>query len=163
MIVVLMGVAGTGKTTVGALLAEAIHASFCDADALHPADNIAKMTRGEPLTDNDRWPWLQQVRSRIDAAVGRGESLVLACSALKRSYRRILQVNPSQQRLVYLRGDQATVSERLHSRQGHFMKGSLLDSQFEALEEPSLSEALIIDITAAPVEIVAQIRDWLKQ
>ncbi len=158
-----MGVAGTGKTTVGALLAQAIGVGFCDADALHPAANIAKMTRGEPLTDDDRWSWLQQVRSRIDEAIGCGASLVLACSALKRSYRRILQVNPSQQRLIYLRGDKATVSARLRARQGHFMKDALLDSQFEALEEPSPGEALIIDITVAPEAVVAQVCNWLKQ
>jgi carbohydrate kinase (thermoresistant glucokinase family) len=162
MIVILMGVSGTGKTTVGALLAKAIGASLCDADELHPADNIAKMARREPLTDDDRAPWLQRVKARIDAANRSKESLVVACSALKRSYRRLLRIDEGNPRFVYLHGTQALISERMRARQGHFMQAALLDSQFEALEVPQSDEALAVDIAAPPAEIVAQIGQWLK-
>ena len=162
MIVILMGVSGTGKTTVGALLAKAIDASFCDADELHPAFNIAKMVSGEPLNDDDRLPWLQQVKARIDDATNCSESLVVACSALKQRYRRLFRIDEGNPRFVYLHGTKNLVGERLRSRKGHFMQAALLDSQFEALEAPSPDEALTVDITATPNDIVAQICEWLK-
>jgi gluconokinase len=157
-----MGVSGTGKTTVGKLLAQSLRASFCDADDLHPSANVDKMTHGEPLSDEDRWPWLQRVKARIDEAIGPGETRVVACSALKRSYRALLSMGTNDLRLVFLKGTKEVLTGRLASRHGHFMQAILLDSQFAALEEPTLDEALIVDIKTSPEEIVAQIRKWLN-
>ena len=161
MIVILMGVSGTGKTTVGALLAKAIGCSFCDADQLHEAINIDKMARGEPLSDGDRWPWLGRVRARMVNALSRGESLVVACSALRQTYRRLLVSDDSAIRFVYLRGTTELISQRLRSREGHFMKEGMLESQLAALEEPAPNEAFVVDIAAQPAEIVRLICDWL--
>ncbi len=161
MVVILMGVSGTGKTTVGTLLAQTLGASFCDADELHPKANIAKMARGEPLSDQDRWPWLRRVRARIDEAIGHDEALVVACSALKGSYRHMLGADTGNVHLVWLKGTKDVIEARLASRRGHFMQGGLLGSQFAALEAPTPSEALRVDITASPEEIVSQICKWL--
>ncbi len=162
MVVILMGVSGTGKTTVGKLLAQLLGASFCDADDLHPAANIAKMTQGEPLSDEDRWPWLRRVRTRIDEATGHDETLILACSALKRSYRQLLCADISNLRLVLLKGKKDVIEERLRSRPDHFMRATLLDSQLAALESPTPDEALIVDVAASTEEIIARICKWLN-
>ena len=162
MIVILMGVSGTGKTTVGALLAQTLGASFCDSDDLHPAANVAKMTRGEPLGDEDRWPWLERIKARIDEAISHDEALVVACSALKRSYRELLGVDTRNLRLVFLKGTKGVLSQRLASRHGHFMQATLLESQLAALEAPTPDEALIVDIAASPEELVGQICKWLN-
>jgi gluconokinase len=157
VIVVLMGVSGSGKTTVGRELAASLGWTFLDADDFHPAANVAKMSRGEPLTDEDRRPWLDSLRERIDLAHGRGEDAVLACSALKHAYRDYLRADePAQVRYVYLEGSEELIRERLAKRRGHFMPPGLLHSQFEALEPPA--DAVRIDVTPAPDVIAGKIR-----
>jgi gluconokinase len=156
LVVVLMGVAGTGKTTIGLKLAAELGWSFRDADEFHPPENIEKMSRGIPLTDRDRAPWLAAIRAHIDASLARGESAVVTCSALKEAYRQALVADPAKVKLVHLAGDFALIAGRLAERQGHFMKPEMLKSQFEALEAPA--GALTIDIAPPPEEIVARIR-----
>lgn len=159
MVVIITGVAGAGKTTVGALLAREAEWKFHDADALHPAANVEKMRRGEPLDDTDRGPWLAAVRAIIERAVARGENAVIACSALREAYRAMLRVRPDVV-FVYLKIDPALAGERLLNRTGHFMNPSLMQSQFEALEEPA--SALEVDASAPPKEIIKTIRASLK-
>jgi gluconokinase len=148
MMVVMMGVCGCGKTTVGQAVADALGWHFLDADAFHPPENVAKMAAGTPLTDEDRWPWLDRLRDELHAIDARGEHVVLACSALREAYRRRLQ-QAGDVKFVYLKGDRATIAPRLSARQGHYMPASLLDSQFAVLEEPK--EALVID-AGAPLD-----------
>ena len=155
MVVVLMGVAGSGKTTVGRLLAGALGWKFYDADDFHPPANVEKMSRGVPLDDDDRWPWLAALRRLIDDALARGESAVLACSALKESYRQYLLAD-ERARLVYLKGDYDTVLKRMANRRGHYMKAEMLDSQFADLEEPA--GVSHFDASLHPEEIVRAIR-----
>jgi gluconokinase len=155
MIVVLMGVAGCGKTTVGKLLAQTRGWKFYDGDEFHPPANVAKMSAGEPLDDADRAPWLERLNQLLSVCARDGESAVLACSALKRSYRERLAQGIADMRLVYLRGDFATIHARLAAREHHFMKPGLLESQFTALQEPQ--HALVVDITDAPQAIVERI------
>jgi gluconokinase len=147
MMVVVMGVCGCGKTTVGQAVADALGWHFLDADAFHPPENVAKMAAGTPLTDEDRWPWLDRLRDELRAIDARGESVVLACSALRSAYRRRL-AQAGDVRFVYLKGDRATIAPRLVARAGHYMPASLLDSQFAVLEEPT--DAITID-AAAPL------------
>ena len=138
MIVVLMGVSGSGKTTVGEALAHALGWTFLDADDYHPAANVEKMRRGVPLDDDDRRPWLAVLRRLIHDARLRGESVVLACSALKHDYQEYLQDHaPETVKFVYLHGAEALIGRRLAARAGHFMNPSLLHSQFETLEPPA--------------------------
>lgn len=156
MILVLMGVCGCGKTTVGEALAGALHCRFLDADDFHPPANVAKMAAGEPLTDDDRWPWLDRLAAESRQILARGEHAVLACSALKRAYRERLQ-RAGDVRVVYLKGDEATIAARLATRRHQYMPATLLPSQFAALEEPA--DALVVDIRE-PVEAqVEHIRD----
>src|SRR6185295_10653863 len=145
MVVIVMGVSGSGKTTVGRALAERVGWDFCDADDVHTAASIAKMARGEPLTDEDRWPWLEQMRARVAAALDAGRGLVLTCSALKAAYRRFLRVDTARVLFAYLAASPALAEERLRQRQGHFMKASMAGSQFATLEEPPAEEALRLD------------------
>jgi gluconokinase len=159
MVVVLMGVAGSGKTTVGRLLAERTGATFYDADDFHPRANVEKMRRGVPLTDEDREPWLEALRALVASCLERGERAVLACSALKEEYRERLHVD-ERVKLVYLKGDYSLIEERLKNRRGHFMKPDMLDSQFDALEEPR--HALQVEVAAPPEEIVETIKERLK-
>lgn len=159
MIVVLMGVAGSGKTTIGRLLAGELGWKFYDADDFHPAHNVEKMERGVPLDDADRGPWLEALGRLVRESLARGESAVLACSALKEEYRRHLHADDPRVRVVYLKGDYDLIKERLGERRGHFMKPELLDSQFAALEEPR--RALHVDISRPPQEIVGEIRSRL--
>jgi len=158
-VVVMMGVSGSGKTTVGRLLAERLLWDFIEGDALHPAGNVGKMAAGVPLDDDDRGPWLRAVRSAIESCTARGGKAVVACSSLKRSYRDLLAPDPADVRFTYLRGDSALFAGRLRGRSGHFMKESLLPSQFEALEEPL--EALALDASVAPGVLVDRIQEVL--
>lgn len=143
VIVVLMGVAGSGKTTVGTRLGKRLGWTFVDADDLHPESNVRKMAVGAPLTDKDRLPWLRSVREVMDGHTDSGRPAVLACSALKSGYRRILLEGQADARLVYLRASPAVLERRLRERRGHFFDPSLLASQLETLEEPS--DAVIVD------------------
>jgi len=160
MVVVLMGVSGSGKTTVGKVLAQQLGWSFVDADDYHPAANIEKMRRGMPLTDGDRRPWLNALRLRVDAACSRGENMILACSALKHAYQDYLERDePGCVHYVHLKGSEDLIRERLAARKGHFMNPALLHSQFEIMEPPA--EAIEVDITPSPEAIATEIRDRL--
>ena len=154
MIIVIMGVAGSGKTTIGMLLADALHCSFLDGDALHPPGNIERMSRGLALTDDDREPWLAGIRARLLGAADRNESLVVACSALRETYRDYLAEGVSIT-WVYLKGDEELIQSRLERRTGHFAKADLLASQVATLEEPS--NAIVVDVALPPAKIVEQI------
>jgi len=150
-ILVVMGVSGAGKTTVGELIAKGLGWPFVDGDDLHPRANIDKMRGGAPLTDADRAPWLAAIGAWIDARASAGEPGVIACSALKRAYRDTLRKGRPQVRIVYLRGSQDQIAERLGRRTGHFWPAKLLASQFADLEEPSADEnAIVVGIGAAP-------------
>lgn len=159
MIVILFGVTGAGKTVIGRALASALGWDFYDADDFHPPANVEKMSAGIPLTDEDRAPWLESLRELIETCNARRESAVLACSALKESYRRRLKVS-DEVRLVYLKGSYELIAARLKERRGHFMRPDLLRSQFDTLEEPG-GGALVVDITPSPDEIVGAIRRGL--
>jgi gluconokinase len=153
-----MGPAGSGKTTVGELLAAQLGWEFADGDSFHSATNIEKMRRGVPLDDRDRIPWLNSIREAMESWDAQGRNVVLACSALKREYRRRLQIN-SNVKLVYLKGSYELLRERLHARKGHYAGEQLLASQFADLEEPS--DAVTVDAARTPEEIVAEIRKQL--
>lgn len=161
-IYVVMGVSGAGKSVIGAALADALGLEFVEGDAYHPPENVARMSAGIPLTDEDRQGWLRTLAARIRTAKDAGTGLVLACSALKRSYRDVLRVEsgvPDIQ-LIFLRGDPTIVAKRLAGRRGHYMPASLMNSQFETLEEPSPDEeAWVCDIAESPDRIVAALAD----
>ena len=159
MIVVVYGVSGSGKTTVGRLLAEQLDWVFLDADDFHPAANIDKLRSGTPLTDADRWPWLEVLAQKIIVLQAQGRSAVLACSALKRTYRTELGINESTVRSVLLSGSLEVIQARLGQRQHAFMATSLLQSQLATLQ-PS-SDSLIVDIAELPEKICQQIIDDL--
>ena len=162
MIVIIFGVSGAGKTTVGKLLARELGWRFIEADDFHPAANIEKMRNGHPLTDEDRWPWLDCLRKQIKQLLSAGENAVLACSALKRAYRDRLRVS-DEVKFVFLRGDYALVEKQLRSRHRHFMNGALLQSQFDDLEEPQPDEnVLMIELGRTPEEIVERIEAKLN-
>ena len=156
MVIVLMGVAGSGKTTIGLALAAQLGWSFRDADEFHPPANVAKMSSGTPLTDRDRTAWLAAIRAHLDACGTRGENAVVTCSALKEKYRARLIADPANVKLVHLAGDPELIAGRLRARQGHFMKPEMLQSQFADLEPPR--DALTVDIAPPPDAIIAQIR-----
>jgi gluconokinase len=156
VIVVVMGVAGSGKTTVGRLLAAALGAEFIDADDHHPPANVAKMRAGTPLTDADREPWLERLNALLRERTARGASVVLACSALKAAYRDALLRELPDARLVYLRGSRELIGARLAARRGHYMNPALLDSQFAALEEPA--DGIAVDVAGTPEAIAAAVR-----
>lgn len=151
VVLVFMGVAGSGKTTVAAILASRLGWPFEEGDALHPQSNIEKMAAGHPLTDADRWPWLARVADWIDERINAGENGIITCSALKRSYRDLLNRRGSGAVFVFLAGSKETITARLAARHGHFMPPSLVDSQFADLEEPAPDEpAIRVDIGPAP-------------
>lgn len=153
-----MGVSGSGKTTIGALLAERLHWPFEEGDRLHPPANIEKMRRGVPLDDADRRPWLQAIARVVDGWLEAKESGIVACSALKRAYRRVIIGERRDLQLVYLQGSRELILHRMAARHDHFMPPSLLDSQLETLEEPLPEEhAMVISIECTPQQIVREI------
>jgi len=159
MVIILMGVSGVGKTMVGRLLARAVGYQFYDADDFHPPANIDKMSRGIPLDDADRQPWIETLGALVRRCLAAQTDTVLACSALKEAYRRHLLIDPHV-RLAYLNADQYLIRERLLQRQGHFMNPTLLESQFATLEEPQ--DAFWVDAALSPTDIVATIRRQLQ-
>ena len=159
MIIIIMGVTGSGKTTIGKLLADDLNWRYCDADDFHSAANVAKMKSGIPLDDADRQPWLQSLRNVTQNCLESGDGLVLACSALKQSYRDVLLID-ERVKLVFLKGDYELIGKRLNERQGHYMNPALLDSQFATLEEPKGHAEF--DVAASPAEIVRNIRRLLR-
>lgn len=153
-----MGVAGSGKSLIGAAFAKALGVDFVEGDEYHPVENVRRMSSGIPLTDEDRAGWLQSLAVRLREAKDAGTGLVVACSALKRSYRDILRAgaSPAPLRFIFLRGTRPLIAERMSARRGHFMPPALLDSQFDALEEPTPDEhAWVCDVGESPTEIVA--------
>jgi len=167
--VVIMGVSGSGKTTIGELLSARFGCEFIDADSLHPAENREKLRNGIPLTDDDRWPWLEAVRNCIRERTVKGKSIMVACSALKQAYRDFLIANKLHVdgqpdtvdiRFVYLHGDITTIRERIENRRGHFMNPSLLESQFATLEPPV--DAIVVNVNSAPQEIIRFVVEQLN-
>jgi carbohydrate kinase (thermoresistant glucokinase family) len=157
-ILVVMGVSGSGKTTVAAMLAGALAVDFLEGDDLHPRANVEKMKSGRALTDDDRWPWLRAIGARIDEWRAEGRAGVVTCSALKRAYRDILIGARPQVRLVYLKGSHELIHQRMMARHGHFMPVGLLDSQFATLEEPGPDERpLVVDVAGEPAAIAAEV------
>jgi gluconokinase len=157
VIIIIFGVSGAGKTTVGKLLARQLGWRFIEADDFHPEANVEKMRSGHPLTDEDRWPWLERLQQQIEQLLSARENAVLACSALKRAYRDRLHVN-DEVKFVFLRGNYALIEKELRSRHGHFMDANLLQSQFDDLEEPQPDEnVLTIELGGTPKEIVEEI------
>jgi gluconokinase len=155
---VVMGVSGSGKSTIAEKLAERLRWRYEDGDRFHPASNVAKMSAGQPLTDEDRWPWLQAIADEIDRICKAGQYAVIACSALKRTYRDILVHGRSDVRMIYLNGTQELIADRLAHRKGHFMPPGLLASQFKTLEPPDRSEnPLTVSIDASVDAIVDDI------
>lgn len=155
-----MGVSGCGKTTVAGLLARRLGWQLAEADEFHSAANIAKMKGGIPLTDDDRWPWLEAIAAWIDRALAEDKPGVITCSALKRRYRNVIIGGRKDARLVYLRGSYELIARRLASREHHYMPASLLASQFEALEEPGPDEnPIVVSIELPPGEIAERIAD----
>jgi len=150
-----MGPAGSGKTTIGKLLAAQLGWEFSDGDSFHSPANIERISRGIPLTDADRLPWLNSIRDAISQWLAERKNVILACSALKRAYRELLLVSP-EVKLVYLKGSYELLSQRLHARKGHYATEQILTSQFADLEEPA--GAFVVDVAHSPEEIVAQIR-----
>ena len=162
LVIVLMGVAGCGKSTTGMALAKALGWPFRDADSFHPPANIAKMSQGLPLTDEDRAPWLAAIAQWIDERCERGEPGIVSCSALKRAYRQRIVGARRRVRLVYLKGDKALIGRRLRARKHHFMPATLLESQFATLEEPPPDEhPVIVSVAMSPRRVVGTILERL--
>ncbi len=152
--IVVMGVAGSGKTTIGEKLAERLGWTYEDADKFHPEANVEKMSAGRPLTDQDRWPWLRAIADEIDRVCKQQGQLVIGCSALKRAYRDVLVHGRDDVRIVYLDGTQELIARRLKARKGHFMPPALLDSQFNILQPPGPDEHPVTVSIDAPVEAI---------
>ena len=159
MVLLMMGVAGSGKTLIGSMLAKSLNWIFADADEFHPPANIEKMSRGIALTDEDREPWLRAMRAAIEGWTKSGENAVLACSALKQRYREVL-TSGTPTRTIFLKGSPDLIQRRLLERQNHFMKSEMLTSQFADLEEPAA--AMVVDISQTPEQIVAAIKRNLR-
>ena len=150
--IVVMGVAGSGKTTIGERLAERLGWPYEDGDRFHPKRNVEKMSAGQPLTDEDRWPWLQAIADEIDRVCRQRGNVVISCSALKRAYRDVLVHGRGDVRIVYLDGTQDLIARRLAARKGHFMPPTLLESQFKTLQPPGPDENPLTVSIDAPVE-----------
>ena len=162
MVVVIFGVSGAGKTTLSKLLARELGWAFYEADNLHSPGNVEKMHASIPLTDEDRWPWLESLRELVKRSLAAGENAILACSALKKTYRDCLQVG-ADVRFVYLRGGYELIANQLRHRRGHFMNPALLQSQFTDLEEPRPAEgAIVIELGSSPDELVEEIKTQLR-
>ena len=160
---VIMGVSGSGKTTISTLLSEHLGWIAAEADEFHPEANIAKMSSGTPLTDEDRWPWLDSIRNWMDTQAENGRSTIVTCSALKRAYRDVLATASGAVHFVHLNGDVEVLRERMKTRSGHFMPASLLPSQISTLEPLADDEpGVVIDILHSPAEIAAEILDRLS-
>ncbi len=154
--IIVMGVSGSGKSTIGALLAEALGWPFSDADGFHPAANVTKMASGQPLTDEDRWPWLDAITAHIAAARAAGQPVVVACSALRRAYRERLRAGHGDLVFLHLAGEAGLIAGRQAARQGHFMPPSLMASQFATLEDPAEeADAVTVSVLASPQQVVA--------
>ena len=163
-ILIVAGVSGSGKTTIGAMLAGRLNVPFADADSFQPTANIEKMRAGIPLTDEDRWPWLERIGDWMDDHIGNGRSAVITCSALKRSYRDMLLNGRPEAWLVFLSVDRGELARRLAIRHGHFFPAQLLDSQLSALEPPQPDEqAIAIPETGTPAETVETIVSWVNE
>jgi len=153
--IVVMGVSGSGKSTIAAMLAQRLGIEYVDADWLHPKSNVEKMQRGIPLEDADRWPWLRAIAARMQELRAQGRGCVVACSALKRAYRDVLRDGRDDVRFVHLDGTAEAIAPRVSGRDGHFMPATLLASQFAALEAPQADErAIVVSVELAPAEIV---------
>ena len=151
---IVMGVSGSGKSTIGEALAQRLGWRYEDGDSFHPPANVAKMSAGHPLTDEDRWPWLKAIAAEIDRCRQAGEHVIIACSALKHVYRDLLVQGHDDIRMVYLKGTEHLIADRLGHRKGHFMPPGLLESQFATLEPPSPAERPITVSIEAPVEVI---------
>lgn len=163
-VLVVMGVSGSGKTTVGALLAGRLGWEYAEADDFHTPEAIAKMNSGVPLDDDDRWPWLRSIAGWIDERLAAGDPGVVTCSALKRAYRDVLPLDRPGVRLVYLEGDRELIGSRVAARQGHFFAADMLDSQFRTLEPPAPDEnPLTVPISGSPDDIVRSIIEGLSR
>jgi gluconokinase len=162
MMIIMFGVSGAGKTTIGKLLARELGWKFVEADDFHPAANVDKMRRGVPLSDEDRQPWLEKLRVAVEQLLEASENAVLVCSALKKKYRDRLRVS-DEVKFVFLRGDRNQIANQLRHRHGHFMNPDLLESQFADLEEPESSErVLTVDLGPSPEKIVETIEQKLQ-
>ena len=162
--IIVMGVSGSGKSTIGALLAERLGWPFADADGFHPAENVAKMAAGTPLTDADRWPWLDAIAAHIGAARQAGQPVVVACSALRRAYRERLRAGHGDLLFLHLSGAPEVIAARQAARQGHFMPPSLMASQFATLEDTVAEpDAVTVSVKASPHEVVEAALAHLRQ
>ena len=159
-VIILMGIAGSGKSTIGKMLSERLGWQFYDGDDYHPKENVEKMKRGIPLTDDDRWPWLKAIKELIDSGLSKNQKSIIACSALKRSYRQYLKQDNEDVAFVYLKGDDKTLRARISSRHGHFAGVDLLESQIETLEEPH--NVVTVDISRKPEEITDYLIERLE-
>jgi len=158
-VLIIAGVAGVGKTTVGRLLAIDLGWEFCEGDDFHPPGNLQKMVAGVPLTDQDRWPWLQALKDELGRAIREERSLVVACSLLRKSYRKVLINDFDPVRAVFLQAEEHLIQERLSRRDPHFFSRELLQSQLETWEEPE--EGIVVDASQAPAEIVRELKKKL--
>ena len=163
MILIVMGVSGCGKTTIGEMLAERLKCDFADADSFHSQANKDKMHKGIPLTDEDRWPWLAAIRASIEEKQADGTTHVYACSALKHVYRDILRDGDKDVTFVYLKGTAELLRERIKTRKGHFFDPALLQSQLDTLEPPGADEAIEVDIALSPEKIVDTVLTEMKR
>ena len=161
--IIVMGVSGSGKSTIGALLAEALGWPFADADGFHPAANVAKMAAGQPLTDADRWPWLDAIAAHIGASRTAGQPVVVACSALRRAYRERLRAGHGDLIFLHLAGAPEVIATRQAARQGHFMPPSLMASQFATLEDTAEeADAVTVSVSTSPHEVLVAAIDQLS-